>query len=164
MLLDGTLAPGLQKNRSSSIAYSIASGWMLIFPPLTTMQRTLRSCHHAFIWILNSCNGNIKLQEMLIKYRGGVQRLTSTGALAGWIRPPSHGDKSRRSPGPEKEEHTYFSLLIREVIDRKLTGSSHTKQTVSTHSSANFNSKLSRVWTSAQIKYDLMSLCTLEVD
>lgn len=57
-----------------------------------------------------------------------------------------------------------FSLLIREVIDRTLTGSSHTKQTVSTHSSTNFNSKLTRVWTSAQIKYDLMSLCTLEVD
>lgn len=105
---------------------------------------------------------------MLIKYWGGVQRLTSTGALAGWIRPPSHGDKSRRFPGPEKErrkeKETYFSLLIREVIDRKLTGSSHTKQTVSTHSSTNFNSKLTRVWTSAQIKYDLMSLCTLEVD
>ncbi len=32
-----------------------------------------------------------------------MQTLTSAGALAGWTRPPSRGDKSRQSPGPEEQ-------------------------------------------------------------
>ena len=32
-----------------------------------------------------------------------VQTLTSAGAPAGWTRPPSRGDTSRRSPGPEEQ-------------------------------------------------------------
>lgn len=32
-----------------------------------------------------------------------MQTLTSAGALAGWTRPPSRGDMSRQSPGPEEQ-------------------------------------------------------------
>lgn len=52
--------------------------------------------HLKFMW----------LYVVLIKGEGNVcrQTLTSAGAPAGWTRPPSRGDKSRRSPGPEGEK------------------------------------------------------------
>lgn len=43
---------------------------------------------------------------MLMKYQESEETLTSAGALVGWTRPPCHGDKSRRSPGPEEEEQS----------------------------------------------------------
>lgn len=38
-------------------------------------------------------------------YHKCVQTLTSADAPAGWTRPPSRGDKSRRSLGPEKQRN-----------------------------------------------------------
>lgn len=43
--------------------------------------------------------------------------LTSAGALAGWTRPPSHGDKSKQFPGPDEEKQkgyqTFFFFLFK---------------------------------------------------
>lgn len=41
---------------------------------------------------------------MLMKCQKDAETLTSAGALAGWTRPPCHGDMSRRSPGPDEEK------------------------------------------------------------
>ena len=79
------------------------------------------------------------------------QTLTSAGAPAGWTGPPSRGDTSRRSPGPEEQRRrrreglefkdatitTSFILAMREIttVATVLTHINRSYQTVSAVSS-----------------------------